>query len=1300
MIFNSNSNDFKKCVELTGRFVNKQAPMPVLHNILIEHKDNRVVFTASDLLTSARCELTLDSEKNNESVEGAVTVEAAPLMAFVKNIKPNTDCIFSFDGKFASANIDGGKANFNAVEREQYPEFTWESENENTVFEGTAGEFAHILDSTLISLGSEDRPALACVLFDLKSRDIAATNGFSLSVWSEVMFEHDIDTEVENFKSQRLVPGKGMSKIKTLLNAAGRDATVTALLESDNFMLFRIRNAETSDIDISVQLTDAMFPDYRRIIPGEPAISVQLDCKEFNRQLKNAKIFASGNSLVTLSIDGDQCIIESESNDSGTWTGEMQTYRTSELVKDSGTQIKISFNVEYLLDITAMLKANTIILWLTQPNRSLRDYIAERMGQYGIHLHCDANDIRTLGNVFMIVEKRDGSLCEFNAGKIEQSILQLLLANNFDSDRDSSLSVLHCRASQRASAITREFMCSLEARDRYHVETIQDCVVAYLRDNVSIVLAERYLKYRLEHESVRNGNAGKNDLIDNAINKTALKAIRRMSGTVEALSLQEGFLKYNIEKMVAKNLIDNNHGDLEILDSLVFVSRQFMEKDPVVFSRMAAVFLHYRTLLEFGMDDSCRYSAEDVCSFMNKLCLNIVESNDLYKKLAEVLNEADAAFEYPGLQIVYDRYLRRSKSGKLLETPEMMFMRVALGVVFSGKSPNVRQHMEGVERSILYYRTMRSFKYMPSTPTLFNAGTDRQQLASCFLTSVPDSLDGIFEAIRENALLSKYSGGLGNAWSKIRGLGAHIHGTNGKSSGVIPWLNIADATALAVNQGGKRKGAVCAYLEPWHIDIEDFLDLRKNTGDDRRRTPDMHTALWVPDAFMRAVKNNEPWYLFSPDEHPDLPETYGEKFNKAYLKAVQDYKAGKPMTAKTVSAQKLWKTIIQRIYETGHPWLTFKDRCNEFSPQAHCGMVHSSNLCTEITLNTSESETAVCNLGSINLFAHMDHNSVVGNYMDHVELTNTAHIAVNMLNDVIDATFYSTEKARRSNQMHRPIGLGMMGWADVLFTMGLPYESGRAMTLMSEIMRTISTATINKSATMAQDYGRYQSFQGSNWSKGLTPHILSQQSGHYDDVNKRYNITVSEQALAMDRVVMGMRNSNLLAVAPTATIANICGVYSSWEPQYSCHYAKTNMSGNFIFLNKYLFRELKHRNLWNDDMFAMIKRNDGSIAKIEIIPQEVRDIYKTAFEIDQKKIVDGAAIRQQYIDQSQSTNLFVASRKGSEISDLYFHAWENGLKTTYYMRTLPASTVEKSTGENADQNTDVEILENKDAVDL
>jgi ribonucleoside-diphosphate reductase alpha chain len=639
------------------------------------------------------------------------------------------------------------------------------------------------------------------------------------------------------------------------------------------------------------------------------------------------------------------------------------------------------------------------------------------------------------------------------------------------------------------------------------------------------------------------------------------------------------------------------------------------------------------------------------------------------KKLAEAIIPArDLKFNYLGLQTLYDRYFIHHH-GTRFELPQAFFMRVAMGLALNEKENERDQY------AIQFYQLLSSFEFMSSTPTLFNAGTLRPQLSSCYLTTVPDDLDGIFASIKDNALLQKYAGGIGNDWTNVRALGAHIKGTNGKSQGVVPFMSVANSTAVAVNQGGKRKGAVCGYLETWHKDIEEFLELRKNTGDERRRTHDMNTANWIPDLFMERVIAGEEWTLFSPDEVPELHHIYGKAFNEKYTAYEAKAAAGKIRNFKKIPAVNLWRKMLGMLFETGHPWVTFKDVCNLRSPQQHVGVVHSSNLCTEITLNTSQDEIAVCNLGSINLTEHLTEKG-----LDQTKLRHTIHTAIRMLDNVVDVNYYAVPQAENSNKKHRPIGMGMMAFQDALYQLGIAYASDEAVEFADRSMECISYYAIEASTYLAEERGKYSSYEGSLWSQGILPidsiDILQKNRATLDQDRSQ---TLDWASLRTRVKKVGMRNSNVLAIAPTATIANICGVSQSIEPTYQNLFVKSNLSGEFTVINPYLVEDLKKAALWDEVMVNDLKYYNGSVLKISRIPEEIRERYRTAFEMDPIWLVDCASRRQKWIDQAQSLNLYMAEPSGKKLDQLYRHAWIRGLKTTYYLRSMGATNTEKST---------------------
>jgi len=629
-------------------------------------------------------------------------------------------------------------------------------------------------------------------------------------------------------------------------------------------------------------------------------------------------------------------------------------------------------------------------------------------------------------------------------------------------------------------------------------------------------------------------------------------------------------------------------------------------------------------------------------------------------------------FNYLGLQTLYDRYFLHIEERRI-EMPQAFFMRVAMGLSLN--------ELDRERRAIEFYEILSTFDFMSSTPTLFNSATTRPQLSSCYLTTVDDDLDGIYEALKENALLSKFAGGLGNDWTNVRALGSHIKGTNGKSQGVVPFLKVVNDTAVAVNQGGKRKGAVCAYLETWHLDIEEFLELRKNTGDDRRRTHDMNTSNWIPDLFMKRVMENGDWTLFSPSNTPDLHDKYGKAFEEAYVAYEQKADRGELKPFRRIPAQQLWRKMLGMLFETGHPWITFKDPCNIRSPQQHIGVVHSSNLCTEITLNTNESEIAVCNLGSVNLTAHMTTDASGKMILDHEKLQKTIRTAMRMLDNVIDINYYAVAKARNSNLKHRPVGMGIMGFQDCLHMQRIPYASDEAVKFADSSMEAVCYYAYQASNELAEERGVYSTYKGSLWDRGILPQdsvaLLAQERGGYLEVDS--SSTMNWDGLRARIKQHGMRNSNCVAIAPTATISNIIGVSACIEPTFQNLFVKSNLSGEFTVVNEYLVRDLKDRGLWDEVMIADLKYFDGTLSKIDRIPQDLRDLYATAFEVEPSWLVEAASRRQKWIDQAQSLNIYMGGASGKKLDDTYKLAWLRGLKTTYYLRTMAATHVEKST---------------------
>jgi ribonucleoside-diphosphate reductase alpha chain len=724
-----------------------------------------------------------------------------------------------------------------------------------------------------------------------------------------------------------------------------------------------------------------------------------------------------------------------------------------------------------------------------------------------------------------------------------------------------------------------------------------------------------------------------------------------------------------------RNLYDGVPMD-EVYKASILAARTLIEKDPDYTYATARLLFHTISREVLGRDVAPADMAAAYTDYFPGFIKRGVNAELLDERLmhfdlprlgAALKAERDMQFDYLGLQTLYDRYFLHEGKTRI-ELPQAFFMRVAMGLSLN--------EIDREARAIEFYEVLSRFDFMSSTPTLFNSGTLRSQLSSCYLTTVPDDLDGIYESIKENALLSKFAGGLGNDWTRVRALGAHIKGTNGESQGVVPFLKVVNDTAVAVNQGGKRKGAVCTYLETWHLDIEEFLELRKNTGDDRRRTHDMNTANWIPDLFMRRVMEKGTWTLFSPNNVPDLHDLFGAEFEKAYVAYEEKAARGEIKPARTIQASDLWRKMLTMLFETGHPWITFKDACNVRSPQQHAGVVHSSNLCTEITLNTSDTETAVCNLGSVNLRQHLKDGK-----LDHEKLKRTIGTAMRMLDNVIDINYYAVKKARDSNLRHRPVGLGVMAFQDSLYELRIPYASETAVQFADESMEAICYYAYWASTELAKERGKYSTYRGSLWDKGVLPldtlDMLASARGGYVEVDR--SSTLDWNALRAKITQDGMRNSNCVAIAPTATISNIIGVDASIEPSFGNLSVKSNLSGEFTIINGYLVKDLKRLGLWDDVMVMDLKHFDGSLGPIDRVPAEVKQLYATAFEVETQWLVEAAARRQKWIDQAQSLNIYMAGASGKKLDETYKLAWLRGLKTTYYLRTMSATHAEKST---------------------
>ncbi|MGC7094886.1 ribonucleoside-diphosphate reductase subunit alpha [Amycolatopsis lurida] len=884
------------------------------------------------------------------------------------------------------------------------------------------------------------------------------------------------------------------------------------------------------------------------------------------------------------------------------------------------------------------------------------------------------------------VIRRDGSVSPFDANKISVAMTKAFLA--VEGDDAAASSRIHHLVAELTEQVEQSLLRHAGPETSLHIEQIQDQVELMLMRGEHHKVARAYVLYRDERAKARAASAAP-ARDENVLHvKSADGVLRPLDWDRVAHVVGEavaGLSDVSAEPVLAetrRNLYDGISAD-ELALAQIMAARTLVEQEPnysYVSARLLADKLRAEALSYLAgrprlasQDEMAQVYPGYFRDYLRRAIeLELVNSElasfDLDKITAALRPERDLDFGFLGLQTLYDRYFQHH-DGIRFELPQAFFMRVAMGLA-------IRED-DREARAIEFYELLSSFHFMASTPTLFNSGTTRPQLSSCFLTTVDDDLDSIFQAYKNNALLAKYSGGLGNDWTPVRGLGAHIKGTNGQSQGVVPFLKIANDTAVAVNQGGKRKGAACAYLETWHVDIEEFLDLRKNTGDDRRRTHDMNTANWVPDEFLRRVEANEGWTLFSPNEVPDLHDLYGNAFAERYREYEAAAERGEIKVFRKVRAVELWRRMLTMLFETGHPWITFKDPCNLRSPQQHTGVVHSSNLCTEITLNTSADEVAVCNLGSVNLLKHVGPDG-----LDTKRLEKTVRTAVRMLDNVIDINFYTIPEARRSNLRHRPIGLGLMGFQDALFELGLPLSSEAAVEFADRSMEYISYYAISASTDLAEQRGQYQTFEGSLWSKGILPIdsmqlLIDARRGDALDVDT--STTLDWEPLRQRVRTVGMRNSNVMAIAPTATISNICGVGQSIEPLFQNLFVKSNMSGDFTVVNPHLVRSLKERGLWDEVMVSDLKYFDGSLGQIDRVPDDLKALYATAFEVESKWLVDAASRRQKWIDQAQSLNLYIAAPSGRKLDELYRYAWHKGLKTTYYLRAQSATHVEKST---------------------
>jgi len=882
------------------------------------------------------------------------------------------------------------------------------------------------------------------------------------------------------------------------------------------------------------------------------------------------------------------------------------------------------------------------------------------------------------------VIRRNGAVVGFEPAKISVAMTKAFLAVN------GAQGAASARIRELVAGLTDAAVGALMRRQpqggTFHIEDIQDQVELALMRSGEHDVARAYVLYREERAKVRaQERSAKSEggihIVEGGQRRPLDRG--RLARLVE--SACEGLPDASAQAILESTLRDLYDGVPmeEVRKSAVLAARALIEKEPAYGYVTARLLLHTIRLEVLGEEASQAEMGWRYASYFPQCVQRGVEAElldpELKKFDLERLGRAldgrrDLQFNYLGLQTLYDRYFLHV-GGRRIELPQAFFMRVAMGLALGEKDREAR--------AIEFYDVLSSFDFMSSTPTLFNAGTQRSQLSSCYLTTVSDNLEGIYEAIKENALLAKYAGGLGNDWTPVRALGSHIKGTNGKSQGVVPFLKVVNDTAVAVNQGGKRKGAVCSYLETWHLDIEEFLELRKNTGDDRRRTHDMNTANWIPDLFMKRVMQNADWTLFSPSDVGELHDRFGAEFEAAYLRFEDRAARGELKLHKKIPAVQLWRKMLSMLFETGHPWITFKDPCNLRSPQQHVGVVHSSNLCTEITLNTSADEIAVCNLGSVNLVAHMTEKG-----LDFSKLRKTVSTAMRMLDNVIDINYYAVDKAKNSNMRHRPVGLWIMGFQDCLHRMRVPYASQEAVEFADRSMEMVAYATYWASTELAEERGRYSSFEGSLWDRGILPQdtldLLAAERGGYVELDR--SSALDWEALRGRIQRHGMRNSNCIAIAPTATIANIVGVSASIEPTFQNLFVKSNLSGEFTVTNEYLVADLKQAGLWDEVMIADLKYFDGNLARIDRAPAALRRLYATAFEIEPKWLVEAGARRQKWIDQSQSLNIYMGGASGRRLDDTYKLAWIRGLKTTYYLRAMGATHAEKSTTKTGQLN--------------
>jgi ribonucleoside-diphosphate reductase alpha chain len=927
---------------------------------------------------------------------------------------------------------------------------------------------------------------------------------------------------------------------------------------------------------------------------------------------------------------------------------------------------------------------------LTSPDEAINPELLQNQSA------ADAADTNNNYNVL----RRNGKLTSFDKEKIVVAMTKAFLA--VEGGQAAASSRVHEKVAEMAELVVQTLKRRQPNGGTMMIEDIQDQVELALMRNGDHKVARSYVLYREEQARKRRPEeniaaaspaAGESHIhvkLDNG-QQEPLDTARLQLVISDACDGLENADPQRVYQDTLRNLFDGV-AECDICPMLVMSARALIDIEPE-YSQVAARLLldSLRTeTLSFIKDGNPNATYAEMAErypqyfahYLKKATeLELVDTEllkfDLERLGAALKPERDHQFTYLGLQTLYDRYFIHSGDTRF-ELPQAFFMRVSMGLAIN--------EVDRESRAIEFYNLLSSFDFMSSTPTLFNSGTLRPQLSSCYLTTVPDDLDGIFSAIKDDALLSKFAGGLGNDWSRVRGLGSHIKGTNGKSQGVVPFLKVANDTAVAVNQGGKRKGAMCAYLETWHLDIEDFLDLRKNTGDERRRTHDMNTANWIPDLFMERVAEDGDWTLFSPDDVTDLHDLYGTRFKATYVNYEEKVDRGEITLFRRVKANDLWRKMLGMLFETGHPWITFKDPCNLRSPQQHIGVVHSSNLCTEITLNTSDTEIAVCNLGSINLPQHTTENG-----LDLEKLERTVNTAMRMLDNVIDYNYYSVPQARISNLRHRPVGLGIMGFQDALYKQHIAYASEQAIEFADQSMEAVSYYTIQASTNLAEERGTYSSYPCSLWSQGILPidSVQNLKDARGDYLQQDQSHTMNWDSLRERVMTIGMRNSNTMAIAPTATISNICGVSQSIEPMYQNLFVKSNLSGEFTVINPYMVNDLKASGLWDEVMINDLKYYDGSLQHIDRIPDNIKELYATAFEIDSRWLVEAASRRQKWIDQGQSLNLYMKEPSGKALDNLYKLAWVRGLKTTYYLRSMGATAVEKTASDERD-NTPVE----------